>query len=54
MIGVHVESPVEVTSDALEVLHRTSRAMQSKLSNGWDELELGLFQVAVDLKANDG
>ena len=42
-IGVHIESPVEVTSGALEVPPRMSRAMQSKVSNSHDELELGLF-----------
>ena len=59
-IGVYIESPVKVASNALEVLQRMSCAMQSKVSNSSDHLELGLFrhvnphQVGVDLKANDG
>ena len=49
-----------MTSDALDVPQRAPLAMQRKVSNSCDELELGLFrhadphQVGVDLKANDG
>ena len=40
---VHIKCPVEVASNALEIPQIVSRAMQSKVLNSHDELELGLF-----------
>jgi hypothetical protein len=42
-IRIHIECPVEVTSDALEVPQRTPRAMESEVSNSCDQLKLRLL-----------
>ena len=41
-IRIDIECPVKVTSNALEVPQRTPHAMECKVSNSCDELELGL------------